>query len=48
MEVEQDYIVMSRKYGEQEGDVCHGHMATLWRRDVRESDRMKSFLFYLF
>ena len=23
MEVEQDHIVMSRRYGEQEGDVCY-------------------------
>jgi len=24
MEVEQDHMVMSRRYGEQEGDDCHG------------------------
>jgi len=24
MKVEQDHIVMSRKYGGQEGDSCHG------------------------
>ena len=27
MEVEQDHIVMSGRYGEQKGDVCYGHMA---------------------
>jgi len=26
MEVEQDYMVMSRRYGEQKGDSCHGRM----------------------
>jgi len=26
MEVEQDYMVMSRRYGGQEGDSCHGCM----------------------
>jgi len=26
MEVEQDHMVMSRRYGGQEGDGCHGHM----------------------
>jgi len=26
MEVEQDHMVMSRRYGGQKGDGCHGHM----------------------
>jgi len=26
MGVEQDHMVMSGRYGEQEGDGCHGHM----------------------
>jgi len=26
MEVEQDHMVMSRRYGGQEGDGCHGCM----------------------
>jgi len=26
MEVEQDHMVMSKRYGGQEGDGCHGHM----------------------
>jgi len=26
MEVEQDHMVMSRRYGGQEGDSCHGRM----------------------
>jgi len=26
MEVEQNHMVMSRRYGEQEGDGCHSHM----------------------
>ena len=26
MKVEQDYMVMSRRYGGQEGDSCHGRM----------------------
>jgi len=29
MEVEQDHMVMSRRYGEQEGDGCHGRMVVL-------------------
>jgi len=39
---------MSRRYREQKGDVCHGHMAMSWKRDMRESGRMKDFLFYFF
>jgi len=45
MEMEQDHMVMSRRYKGQEGDVCHGHMVMSWRRDIRESSRMKSFYF---
>ena len=41
-------MVMSERYEGQEGNVCYGHMAMSWRRDVRESSRMKSFLFYFF
>jgi len=41
-------MVMSRRYGRQEGNVCHGCIAVLWRRDVRESGRIKGFLFYFF
>jgi len=26
MEIEQDHMVMSRRYGGQEGDGCHGRM----------------------
>ena len=26
MEVEQNHMVMSRRYGGQEGDSCYGHM----------------------
>ena len=26
MEVEQNHMVMSRRYGGQEGDGCHSHM----------------------
>jgi len=26
MEVEQDHMVMSGRYGGREGDGCHGHM----------------------
>jgi len=48
MEVEQDHMVMSRRYRAREGDTCHGHIVLSWRRDMRESGRMKSFLFYLF
>ena len=47
MEVEQDYMVMSGRYGGQEGGGCHGYMVVSWK-DARESSRMKSFLFYLF
>jgi len=46
--MEQDHMVISERYEGQEGNVCHGHIAMLWRRDVRESSRMKSFLFYFF
>jgi len=38
-------MIMSRRYRGQEGDICHGCMAMSWRKDVRESGRMKSFLF---
>jgi len=48
MKVEQDHIVMSGRYGEQKGDVCYGHMAMSWKRDMRESGKMKDFLFYFF
>jgi len=29
MEMEQDHMVMSRRYGGQEGDSYHGHMVVL-------------------
>jgi len=48
MEVEQDHIVMSRRYGGQEGNICYGCIAVSWRRDTRESSRIKDFLFYFF
>ena len=48
MEVEQDYMVMSGRYKGQEGNGCYGHMVVLQKRDVRESGRMESFLFYFF
>jgi len=48
MEVEQNHIVMSGRYKGQEGDAYHDHMAVPWRRNVRESSRMKNFLFYFF
>ena len=38
----------SGRYGGQEGDSCHGHMVASQRRDVRESGRIESFLFYFF
>ena len=41
-------MVMSGRYGGQEGDGCHGHMVVSWRRDARESGRIESFLFYFF
>jgi len=40
-------MVMSRRYGGQESDSCHGHIAVSWRREVREA-RRRSFFFYLF
>jgi len=30
------------------GDICHVYMAMSWRRDAREANRMKSFLFLFF
>ena len=48
MEVEQDHMVMSRRYEGQKGDACHGCMVVSWRKDTRESSRMKNFLFYCF
>jgi len=47
MEVEQDHMVMSGRYGGQEGDGCHGRMVMSWRREVREAGRRRSFLFFL-
>jgi len=41
-------MVMSRRYGGQEGDVCHGCMAVSQRRDIREYSRIKDFLLYFF
>jgi len=46
--VEQDYMVMSRRYGGQEGDTCHGCIVVSWRRDTRKSSRIKDFFFYFF
>jgi len=48
MKVEQDHMVMSRRYGGQKDDICHGCMAVSWRRNTRESGRMKSFFFCFF
>jgi len=36
---------MSRRYGGQEDDICHGHIVMSWRKDIRENGRIKSFLF---
>ena len=43
MEVEQDYIVMSRRYGEQKGDSCHGCMVVSQRRDAERGKREVSY-----
>ena len=48
MGAEQDYMGVSDGYEGQEGDICYVHMAMSWRRDVRETSRMKSFLFLFF
>jgi len=48
MEVEQDHMVMSRRYEGQESDSCHSCMVVPLRRDARESSSMESFLFYFF
>jgi len=48
MEMKQDHIVISGRYRGQKGDVCHDCMAVSWRRDMRESSRIKGFLFYFF
>jgi len=48
MKVEQDHMVMSGRYREQEGDSCHGYMVVSLRRDAKESSRMESFFFYFF
>ena len=42
MEVEQDHMVMSGRYGGQEGDGCHSHIVVSSRRDARKSGRMES------
>jgi len=34
--------------GRHKGDICHVHIAMSWRREVKEAERRKSFLFYLF
>jgi len=36
---------MSGRYGGQKGDVCYSHMTMSWRKDIKESNRIKSFLF---
>ena len=46
MKVEQNHMVISRRYRGQKGNTCHGHIAVSWRRNVRESGRIKDFLFY--
>ena len=48
MEVEQNHMVMSGRYGEQEGDGCHSRMVMSWRREVREAGKRRSFFFNLF
>jgi len=48
MEVEQDHMVMSRRYREQEGNGCHGCIVVLSRRDTKKSSRIESFFFYFF
>jgi len=45
MKVEQDHMVMSGRYEGQGGNICHGCMVMSWRKDMRESSRMKSFFF---
>jgi len=41
-------MVMSGRYEGQEGDGYHSRIVVSQRRDVRESSRIKSFLFYFF
>jgi len=41
MEIEQHHMVMSGRYGRQEGDGCHGCMVVSYRRNARENGRMK-------
>jgi len=48
MEVKQYHMVMSRRYREQESNIYHGCIVVSWRRDMRESSRIKDFLFYFF
>jgi len=37
MEMEPNHMVISRRYRGWEGDICHGHMAMSWRKDITES-----------
>ena len=40
-----DNMIMSRRYGGQGDDICYGHMVISWRKDMRKSSRIRSFLF---
>jgi len=46
MEIEPDHMVMSRRNKGQEDNIYHSCMAMSWRRDARESSKIKSFLFH--
>jgi len=39
---------MASRHGEYGGDICHVHMVMPWKKEVREAERRRSFLFYLF
>jgi len=39
---------MFKRYKGQEDDICYGYMAMSWREDIKESSKMKSFLFSIY
>ena len=39
-------MVMSKRYGGQEGDSCHGHIVVPWRRERLEEKGVSFFIYF--